>query len=144
MATPFTDIYDRAIFRFADYDFLKQDIQTREDVLERYLISAKTDFSRVCKVDLTDCDMETKQFNADLDDEVIEILALGISFYWISYKALDSKALKNVLNSKDYYYYSPANLLKEVQELRNTIRSEFQSKMRRYSYNDNELETLKP
>lgn len=144
MATPFTDIYDRAIFRFADYDFLKQDIQTREDVLERYLISAKTDFSRVCKVDLTDCDMEAKQFNADLDDEVIEILALGISFYWISYKALDSKALKNVLNSKDYYYYSPANLQKEVQELRNTIRSEFQSKMRRYSYNDNELETLKP
>lgn len=152
MATPFTDIYDRAIFRFADYDFLslselggyKQDIQTREDVLERYLISAKTDFSRVCKVDLTDCDMEAKQFNADLDDEIIEILALGISFYWLSYKALDSKALKNVLNSKDYYYYSPANLLKEVQELRNTIRSEFQSKMRRYSYNDNELETLKP
>ena len=144
MATPFKDIYDRAIFRFADYDFLKQDIQTREDVLERYLISAKTDFYRVCKVDLTDCDMETKQFNEDLDDEVIEILALGISFYWISYKALDSKALKNVLNSKDYYYYSPANLLKEVKELRDTIRSEFNSAMRRYSYNDNELETLKP
>lgn len=144
MATPFKDIYDRAIFRFADYDFLKQDIQTREDVLERYLISAKTDFYRVCKVDLTDCDMEAKQFNEDLDDEVIEILALGISFYWISYKALDSKALKNVLNSKDYYYYSPAKLLKEVKELRDMIRSEFNSAMRRYSYNDNELETLKP
>ena len=144
MATPFTDIYDRAIFRFADYDFLKQDIQTREDVLERYLIAAKTDFYRICKIDLTDCDMEAKQFNADLDDEVIEILALGVSFYWLSYKTLDSKALKNVLNSKDYYYYSPANLLKEVQELRATIHDEFHSKMRRYSYNDNTLETLKP
>ena len=144
MATPFTDIYNRAIFRFADYDFLKQDMQTREGVLERYLISAKTDFARICKVNLNDCDMEAKQFNADLDDEIIEILALGIAFYWLSYKSLDSKALKNVLNSKDYYYYSPANLLKEVQELRNTVRSEFQSSMRRYSYNENELETLKP
>ena len=144
MATPFTDIYDRAVFRFADYDFLKQDIQTREDVLERYLISAKTDFSRVCKIDLNDCDMEAKQFNSDLDNEIIEILALGISFYWLSYKTLDSRALKNVLNSKDYYYYSPSALLKVVKELRDAVRSEFHSKMRRYSYIENELETLKP
>lgn len=144
MATPFTDIYDRAIFRFADYDFLKQDIQTREDVLEKYLISAKTDFVNVCKVDLGTYDILLRQFDEDLDDDEIEILALGISFYWISYKALDSKALKNVLNSKDYYYYSPANLLNEVQSLRETIRSEFYSKMRRYSYKDNGLQTLKP
>ena len=144
MATPFTDIYDRAVFRFADYDFLKKDIQTREDILERYLMSAKTDFYRVCKIDLTDCDMETKQFNADLDDETIEILALGISFYWMSYKTLDSKALKNVMNSKEYYYYSPSALLKEVKALRDEIRSEFYSKMRSYSYIGNELETLKP
>jgi hypothetical protein len=144
MATPFSDVYDRAIFMFADHDFLKKDIKTREDILEKYLISAKTDFSRVCKIDLNDCDMELKQFNVDLDNDSIEILALGISFYWLSYKTMDSKALKNVLNSKEYSYYSPASLLKEVKELRNTIRSEFYSKMRRYSYDNNELETLKP
>lgn len=143
MPTPFTDIYTRAIFRFADYDFLKKDIQAREDVLERYLMAAITDFYRVCTVNLLDYDTELKQFNEELNDEIIEILALGISFYWLSYKALDSKALKNVLNSKDYYYYSPANLLKEVQTLRETVRREFQSRMRKYSYNDNEIETLK-
>lgn len=144
MATPFTEIYDRAIFRFEDYDFLKKDIQSREAVLERHLISAKTEFSRICKFDLTDCDMEAKQFNADLDDETIEILALGISFYWISQKTLNSRALKNVLNSKDYYYYSPSTLLKEVKELRATIRDEFRKSMVKYSFNDNDLETLKP
>lgn len=143
MATPFTVIYDSAVFRFADYEFLKKDIQTREDVLERYLISAKTDFSRVCKVDLTDCDMTSKQFNEDLDDEVIEILALGISFYWLSYKSLNSELLKNLLNSRDYSYHSPANLLKEIQTLRKTLRKEFYSKMRQYSYNDNTISTLK-
>ena len=121
MATPFTDIYARAIFRFADYEFLKQDIETREGVLEKYLISAKTEFQRVCKTDLGDYDLELKQFNQTLDDEVIEILSLGIAFYWLSYKALNSELLKNVLNSKDYYYYSPANLLKEVQTLRKTL-----------------------
>jgi hypothetical protein len=144
MATPFTEIYDRAVFRFTDYDFLKRDIQTREDILERYLISARTEFKRICKVDLCDCDMDEKQFNTDLDDEVIEILALGISFYWISHKSLNSKALKNVLNSKDYSYYSPSALLKEVKGLRDTIRGEFQSRMRRYSYNGNDISSLKP
>ena len=143
MATPFTDIYARAIFRFADYEFLKQDIETREGVLEKYLISAKTEFQRVCKEDLGDYDLELKQFNQTLDDEVIEILSLGIAFYWLSYKALNSELLKNVLNSKDYYYYSPANLLKEVQTLRKTLRNEFNSKMRQHSYNDSTIGTLK-
>ena len=143
MATPFTDIYARAIFRFADYEFLKQDIETREGVLEKYLISAKTEFQRVCKTDLGDYDLELKQFNQTLDDEVIEILSLGIAFYWLSYKALNSELLKNVLNSKDYYYYSPANLLKEVQTLRKTLRNEFNSKMRQHSYNDTTIGTLK-
>ena len=144
MATPFRDIYARAVFRFADYDFLKQDIQMREDVLEKYLFSAKTDFYRICNVDLKDCDMLLKQFNKDLDDEVIEILALGISFYWISYKSLNSELLKNVLNSRDYYYYSPANLLKEVQTLRDTLRDEFNGRMRKYSFNNNTLSNLTP
>jgi len=105
------------------------------------LISAKTDFARVCAVDLSDCDNELKQFNVDLDDEEKEILALGISYYWLSYKTLDSKALKNVMNSKDYYYYSPANLLKEVQTLRRTVRDEFNSRMRSYSFHKNSIET---
>ena len=76
MATQFTDIYARAIFRFADYKFLEQDVDVREGVLEKYLISAKTEFQRICKVNLDDYDLETKQFNHDLGDEEIEILAL--------------------------------------------------------------------
>lgn len=143
MATPFTTIYARAIFRFADYKFLEQDTDVREGVLEKYLISAKTEFQRLCKVDLGDYDEEQKQFNKTLGDEEIEILALGIAFYWLSYKTMNSELLKNVLNSKDYYYYSPANLLKEVQTLRKTLKDEFYSRMRQYSYFDNSLSTLK-
>ena len=143
MATSFNDIYERAIFRFSDYDFLKQDVDVRRRVLEKHLISAKTEFQRVCKADLGDYNVALQQFNQTLDDEVIEILSLGIAFYWVSYKSLNSELLKNVLNSKDYYYYSPANLLKEIQSLRKTLRDEFNSRMRQYSYNDNEISTLK-
>lgn len=143
MATPFRDIYARAIFRFADYEFLKQDIEVREGVLEKYLMSALTEFKRVCQIDISDYDLELRQFNQTLDDEVIEVLALGVAFYWLSYKAMNSELLKNVLNSKDYYYYSPANLLKEVQTLRKTLRAEFNSRMRQHSYLNNSISTLK-
>lgn len=143
MATPFSEIYSRAIFRFADYKFLEQDILTREAVLEKYLFSAKTEFQKVCKVDLSQYDRELQQFDVDLGDEEIEILSLGIAYYWLSARTLNSENLKNRLNSKDYYYYSPANLLKEVQTLRKTVRDEFYSRMRQYSYLDNTISTLK-
>ncbi len=143
MATPFSEIYSRAIFRFADYKFLEQDILTREAVLEKYLFSAKTEFQKVCKVDLSQYDRELQQFDVDLGDEEKEILSLGIAYYWLSARTLNSENLKNRLNSKDYYYYSPANLLKEVQTLRKTVRDEFYSRMRQYSYLDNTISTLK-
>lgn len=143
MATPFSEIYSRAIFRFADCKFLEQDILTREAILEKYLFSAKTEFQKVCKVDLSQYDRELQQFDVDLGDEEIEILSLGIAYYWLSARTLNSENLKNRLNSKDYYYYSPANLLKEVQTLRKTVRDEFYSRMRQYSYLDNTISTLK-
>lgn len=144
MATPFTDIYARAIFRFADYKFLQQDIDVREGVLEKYLMSAKTDFAHMCKYNLEDCDMVAKQFNQTLGNEEMEILALGVAYYWVSYKALNSELLKNVLNGKDYYYYSPANLLKEVQTLRKTIGDEFRSRMNAYSFREGQISTVRP
>lgn len=142
MATSFEDIYNRAIFRFADYKFLTQDISVREGVLQKYLLSAITDFQHTSKIELT-YDLENNTFENDLNDDIIEILSLGVAFYWASYKTLDSKLLKNVLNSKDYYYYSPGNLLKEVQTLRATLEAEFNSKMRKYSFIDSDINTWK-
>lgn len=144
MPTTFKDIYSRAIFRFADYDFLKQDIATREAALERHLMSAKAEFKRICKIDLeSTCDLEKKEFTEGLDEDTIEILSLGIAFYWISYKTLNSELLQNVLNSRDYYHYSPAALLKEIQTLRKTLRGEFDGKMREYSYRNLDIGSLK-
>ena len=140
MATPFSEIFDRAIFKFADYSF-RDDLtaEERDQVLIRYLISAKTDFAPICLVDLNDYDLETQQFNQTLDDEIIEILSLGVAYYWLSYKTLNSRLLKNNLVSKDYHYYSPANLLKEIQTLRKTLWNDFRTKMVSYSYEHSDL-----
>lgn len=144
MPTPFNDIYSRAIFRFADYEFLKHDIPTREDILWNYLRSAKTEFAPICEKNLDDYNEDLQEFNIELNDDEIEILALGVAYHWLSFKTLNSRALQNVLNSKDYSYYSPATLLKEVRALRDTVKKEFQSAMRKYSYNHNSVSDLRP
>lgn len=143
MATPYSEIYKRAIFRFKDYGFLKLDNETKEDILEMYLTSSRAEMQRVANVDLSDYDNELKQFNTDLDEECMEILAVGITYHWLSMQTLNSQSLKNVLNSRDYYFYSPANLLKEVQTLRSTLRAEYLSRMRAYSYRNSKIGDLK-
>ncbi len=144
MATTFEQIYERAVFKITDYSFLTIEQDVKEGVLLRYLLSAITDFKYACtKTDITDYDIEAQCFNVDLDDEQIEILSLGIAYYWLSAKALNSQLLKNIIHSSDYTSYSPANLLNQVQALRDSVGAEYRGKINTYSYRYGSIATLK-
>lgn len=142
MATQFSDIEERAIYRFADYKFLRYDADMRDYILDKYLVSAATDFQPVCKTDLS-YNPDARSFAETLDSECQEILALGLSFYWLSAKTLDSELFKVGLSTHDYNISSPANALKEIQALRTSLRDEFRRKMRRYSHLHGAIATLK-
>ena len=139
MSTPFVDIYQRAIFRFRDYDFCHMNDLDINEVLFAYLRSAISDFSPVCEIDLNDFDAEAEEFNQDLDNEVQEILSLGISFYWISTQIMNQELLRNSLSTKDYSYFSPANLLRESQTLRDSLRKEYRDRITQYTYHHADL-----
>ena len=79
MATPYSSIYERALFRLSDTKLARLNDADKEYILERHMKSAIADFQNKCLVDLTDRDENQKEFRSDLDDEVQEILALGIS-----------------------------------------------------------------
>lgn len=143
MATPFSEIYERAILKFSDYEFLKLPESEREYILEKYLMGARADFEKMCRIDLSQIDAIRKEFKLDLDNEVIEILALGIAYQWVSSKVLDSSNLSNSLSLKDYSFFSPANLLREMTEFRNSIYKEYRRKMIEYSYYAGNISTLK-
>ena len=78
-----------------------------------------------------------------LTDEEQEILALGIAYYWLSMKTMDSQLLKNIMTRKDYNTYSPANLLKELSALKTSLKQEFRGRINEYSYRHGTLDTLK-
>lgn len=143
MATPYSIIHARAIAKITDYDIVKFDISAREAMLHEYLVSAQVEFQRLCKVDLTDKDDILAQYNADLDEEIIEILATGEAYYWLCPKVLNTENLYNVLNTKDFSMYSPANLLNELQNLRDMFWKDFKRKMYEYTYRTADIASLK-
>ena len=143
MATPYTDIYERAVFRFSDTSLLQLTDEDKENILEKYLYSACARFKNVCRVDLMDRDESLKQFNADLDDEVIEILALGVAYYWLSAKVMRVELLRNTMSTKDFTTFSNANLLREATALRDAVQSEFVGAINTYSYYDGTIANLK-
>ena len=141
MATTFMDIYERAIFRFMDYDFMRLDVQDREDILDRYLFSAIGELSVVIPA-VANFDRDTKSFEDDFDNEVIELLALGVDYYWFSAKLQNSEILRNSLSTKDFTYFSPANLMRELRNVRNDLKAEYKSAIAIYSYNHGDFSQL--
>lgn len=143
MPTKFSDVYQRAIFKFTDYSFLDAITEFKEELLQKYLLATIADFQHMCDVDINDYDLENKQFNVELDNEIIEILSWGIAYHWINARALNSELLRNKIHNKDYTSYSPANLLKEIQSLRSTVEQEFKGRMKTYSFRHGDIENWK-
>lgn len=143
MPTPYSAVHERLLSKISDYDILAFIDVEREELLRPYLMSACVQFGRVCKVDLSDRDDIIIQFNADLNDEIIEILAIGECYYWLCPKVLNSENLRNALNTKDYQVFSPEKLLGRLQSLRNDLKKEFKQAIIDYSYNTSSLADLK-
>lgn len=142
MATTFTDVYSHFLSKISDYDILEFDIGDREDVLERYLISAVSEFKKNCQeVDLA-YDRDVKEFEADLSDQILEIITTGMAYYWLNPQILNTDNLRNVMNTKDFEMYSPANLLLQLRTLRNDLRKEFTNMIYEYSYLYGRIEEL--
>lgn len=139
MSTSFEKIYDRAMFKFKDYDFLDLPSEIRHTILFNYLVSAQSEFERFCHIDLAQRDDFSKEYETDLSDQEIEILSLGIAYYWLSSNTLDQDKLHNRLNTKDYTAYSPANLANVISELRNETEKDFRQAIRRYTYQHGDL-----
>ena len=143
MATPFADIYERAIFKFADRNLLKLTDDEKEQVLEKYLFSAQVRFANVCRIDLSDRNDEKKQYNNTLDEASVEILALGVAYYWLRARVMRVELMKNNLSTKDFTVFSNANLLKEVRTTCDTVYKEWIGLMNDYSFRNGDIANLK-
>ena len=142
MATKYDAVYQKFLSRVSDYDFLEFDISTQYAIMREYLASAAADFNDVCRVDLDDRDDLILQFNYDLTNKEIEILAVGMVCHWLEPKVLSTDNLRNALNTRDYMVFSPAKLFEQIQDAYHTALHQFRFMKNMYSYRNGDLRTF--
>ena len=133
MATLYETIYNRALSKITDYELAALPNYDLEGILHGYLLSSIAKF-RKCKNDLKDRDEEIRQFNVDLEDEEIEILAIMMVREHLAPQLHSTLLYKQIFSGKEQNYYSQSAHTKELRELDNSLRTEAQKLMRDYSY----------
>lgn len=142
MATKYDAVYQKFLSRISDYDFLEFDVSTQYAIMKDYLTSAAADFNDVCRVNLDDKDDLILQFNEDLTNKEIEILAVGMVCHWLEPKVLSTDNLRNALNTRDYTVFSPAKLFEQIQNTYHTASQQFRFMKNMYSYRNGDLRTF--
>ena len=114
MPTKYSDVTNQFIGMVTEYRFFKILKEERDEWLCDLMKVACAKFRKICRHDLSDRDDELQQFNVELDDDEIDIICNLMICEWLKPKLFSVDNLEQVLNTKDYSEYSPANLLKEI------------------------------
>lgn len=133
MSTSYSQVFEVFANKITDFEWHKYVNEEIDEMLEKYMKSACAKF-RTCKIDLSDRNNELKQFNNELDDEMIDIITTGMVVEWLSPKVYHSSNLQAFLNTRDFNIISPANLLAQVKSAFNECKIEFKSMVTDYSY----------
>lgn len=135
--TSYATLYKRCLAKIEDPVLAMMSDEDLKDILHGYLVSAIAKH-RTCEHDLSDRDDELMQFNSDLSDIELEIVAILMAREWVSQQLLSVTNTLQVFSGKETNYYSQAAHLKELQALDEKYRLEAQQLSRDYTYAKNE------
>lgn len=132
--------------KITEYDLYDLPQPDREMIVDEYRRMAVSAF-RVCKYDLigsrNDCD---RCYDVDVDerdiDELINIISDGMLEQWMKPYLYKQELLENLINTRDFTSYSPAELLLRVGNAHEKARRNFINDIREYSFAHNDLTVL--
>ena len=131
MGTYFEDIF--AVFLSKITTLSEYTNLTEEELNIELKMLLKTSISKfISRNDLV-ADYDMGCFNRELEDLEVEILAYGMVVSWLTPKINNIELLKQSLSSKDFNFYSQANHLRELRELKSDAEKEFQYWIGRYN-----------
>ena len=73
---------------------------------------------RKCQHDLSKRDDELQEFEEDLSDLEVELLALGMTISWLDQYLNSTELVAQFISGKEEKYYSQAAHIKELRDLR--------------------------
>ena len=126
MATPYEKIYDRFGQKITDFNLAEVDDDSLDKMLLGWLNSSIVNV-RKREHNLFLRDDEAQEFQADLSDLEIELLALGMKLAWIDQYLNSTELVLQFIGGKEEKYYSQSAHISELRELRKDTLREMNS-----------------
>lgn len=147
MGIPYDVFTGAFLSKVSEFEFLKLDDNTRTETIDGYMKRALSAFRKNCKYDLFETgDDDTRQFDVVMDeadlDEILEIVSEGMVVQWLKPYVNQQELLQNVLNTRDFTQYSPAELLLRVGNAYAQAKKDYTQMIREYSFNHGDLTDL--
>lgn len=146
MATPYSEIYNQFLASVKDYDLLEQGQPEAERelyrIMNRAVANCRTMIDKVGEVDLSKRDDVKQEFEDDLTDEIIELLVIGMEYYWTHIMLYNSENMHNVLNTRDFTQYASHNMIFRLRELNDDAEDRWRRSKREYIHQHVDLTTM--
>lgn len=117
MATPYSKVYNKFLQKITDFNLAEVDDYSFDEMMDGWLDSAVIRV-RKCQHDLSKRDNELQEFEEDLSDLEVELLALGMVDAWVSQYLNSTELVAQFIGGKEEKYYSQAAHIKELRDLR--------------------------
>lgn len=139
MALTYDELTEAFLEKVSEFDLMAMTIEGRQRSVDGYMRRAIVGFMHVCPYDLTGtADDVNRTFTASIPDkakmEIIDIISDGMIVQWLKPYLNRQELLENVLNTRDFSQYSPANLLQKVTEAYHYAHKNYVNAVREYSY----------
>lgn len=142
------DVFTKAFLeKISEYNLLSIPEKDRDKIVDGFMKRALSAFRKNCKYDLFTTGNDSRRMFlveipvADLI-EIVDIVSEGMVCQWLKPYVNKQELLENVLNTKDFTTYSPAELLLRVGNAYSKAQKDYISMIREYSYNHGDLSDL--
>lgn len=147
MAVSYDVFINTFLSKITEYEFIKLDDKSAEEILDGFLKRAVSEFKAVCKYDLVNTRNDVlREFDIEISDsdldEIADIISEGMVVQWLKGYVNRQENLENVMNTRDFITYSPAELLMRVGNAYTQAKKDYTQMIREYSYVHGDLTTL--
>lgn len=136
MATSYEKVYGRFLQKIKDFNIVEFDDYSFDSMLQSWLTAAIVR-TRKCEHDLSLRDDLLQEFEADLSDLEIELLALGMVDSWVSPMINSTELTLQFIGGKEEKYYSQSQHLAELRNIKKENSLEMNRLHSYYTYTNN-------
>lgn len=147
VSVPYDRFTEAFLSKISEFDFVNLKDFERNSLIDGYMKRAIASFKKICKYDLANTgDDIIREFEIDIPEEdleeIVDIISEGMLVQWMKPFTYRQENLENVLNTRDFTTYSPAEMLLRISNAYASARKDFTNMMREYSYNHGDLTDL--